>query len=124
MRKKLDKFMHSAYSRSNPLDLVGDATPDRYKIAINTLLGEKNIDALVVVQTLQTMTNTLKDAQIVIQAKRKYKNKPIICVYMGGKFSKKGIDLLNKNNIPDFNDPKKAALALNALIIKWYQKIN
>lgn len=116
--KRLDPFMHPAYSRSNPLDLVGDATPARYKKAINTLLLQKNINALVVIQTLQTMTNTLQDAKIVIQAKKRFPNKPIVCVYMGGKFSKKGIDLLNANNIPDFNDPKKAALALNALIIK------
>lgn len=116
--KKLDPFMHPAYSRSNPLDLVGDATPNIYKKAINVLLSEKYINALVVMQTLQAMTDPIKDAKIIIAAKKKFPKKPIVCVYMGGKFSKKGIDLLNKNNIPDFNDPKKAALALNALIIK------
>lgn len=116
--RKLDPYMHPAYSKSNPLDLVGDATPKRYQIAINTLLSQKNINALVVIQTLQTMTDTLKDAKIVIQARKKFPKKPIICVYMGGKFSKKGVDLLNKHKIPDFNDPKKAALALNALILK------
>ena len=116
--KKLDPYMHPAYSRSNPLDLVGDATPLRYQKAINILLSQKNISALVVIQTLQTMTDTIKDAQIVIDAKKRFPKKPIICVYMGGKFSKKGVDLLNKNKIPDFNDPKKAALALNALILR------
>jgi acetate---CoA ligase (ADP-forming) len=116
--KKLDAtgVMHPAYSRSNPLDIVGDALPERYEAAINTLLKEPYIHGLIVIQTLQTMTDSLKDAEIVVKAQKKYKKKPIICTYMGGKFSMPGIRHLEENNIPDFNDPAKAALAMRALI--------
>lgn len=116
--KELDASgkMHPAYSRRNPLDIIGDALPDRYEKAINTLLQQKDIYGLIVIQTLQTMTNSLKDAKIVIKARKKFPDKPIVCTYMGGKFSRKGIKLLEKSNVPDFNDPYKSVMVMKTLV--------
>jgi len=115
---RLDKTgkMHPAYSKKNPLDIIGDALPERYEAAINTLLGEDYISGLIVIQTLQTMTNPQEDARVIIEAHKKYPNKPIICVYMGGKFSKRGVMMLEAEGIPDYNDLRKAARAMWALI--------
>lgn len=115
---KLEKSgkMHPAYSRRNPVDLIGDALPERYEAAVNILLAEPYIHGLIVIQTLQTMTEPERDAQIMIEAHKKYPQKPIVCVYMGGKFSKHGIHTLESNNIPDFNDLSKAAKAMWALV--------
>lgn len=107
--------MHPAYSARNPLDIVGDALPERYKVAVDTLISEPYIGGLIVLQTLQTMTDSVADAKVVVNAHKKYPNKPIICVYMGGKFSKAGMDYLEDHKIPDYNDPRKAARAMWAL---------
>jgi len=114
----LDKSgkMHPAYSKRNPLDIIGDALPERYETAINTLLEEDYIQGLIVIQTLQTMTDPKEDALKVIEAKKKFPNKPILCTYMGGLYSKQGGRLLEANGIPDFNDIRKAARAMKALI--------
>jgi acetyl coenzyme A synthetase (ADP forming)-like protein len=116
--KRLDESgkMHPAYSRKNPLDLVGDALHDRYVEAIDAMLSQEDVAGLIVIQTLQTMTETMLDAEAVINAKKKFPNKPIITSYMGGKFSRKAVDLLEANNVPDFNVPYKAAKAMRALI--------
>jgi acetyltransferase len=120
---KLDKSgkMHPAYSRRNPLDLVGDALHDRYNVAIEAVLQQKDVYGLIVIQTLQTMTEPILDATAVIDARKKYPNKPIITSYMGGKFSRKSIELLESNHVPDFNNPYKSAVAMKALIErgKW-----
>lgn len=108
--------MHPAYSRRNPLDLVGDALHDRYEIAIGTVLAQKNIGGLIVIQTLQTMTQPMLDAEAVIKARKKYPDKPIITSYMGGRFSRKSIELLENNKVPDFNNPYKSAVAMKVLI--------
>jgi acetyltransferase len=115
---KLEKTgqMHPAYSRRNPLDIVGDALPERYKAAIDTLLAEDYISGLIVIQTLQTMTNPQEDARVIIEAHKKYPNKSIICVYMGGRFSARGRMMLEAEGIPDYNDIRKAARAMWALI--------
>ncbi len=118
--EKLDASgkMHPAYSRANPLDIVGDALPDRYQAAVEILLNEDYISGLIVIQTLQTMTNPEEDAKIVVEARKRYRNKPIICAYMGGLFSHKSRDVLEFNGIPDFNEVEKAARAMKSLIDK------
>lgn len=108
--------MHPAYSRRNPLDIVGDALPERYEVAINALLSESYISGLIVIQTLQTMTDPVGDAEVIIEASRRYPDKPIVCVYMGGKYSKIGGRLLEAHGIPDYNDLRKAAKVMWALV--------
>jgi len=112
------KIMHPAFSKRNPLDIVGDALSDRYKLAIETLLEQKEIYGLIIIQTLQIMTEVLENAKVIIEAQKKFPEKPIICCFMGGKFTKPGIDLFEKSKIPNYPDPKRAALAMRALIGK------
>ncbi len=116
--EKLDKSgqMHAAYSRRNPLDIVGDALPGRYRAAVDTLIAEPNVGGMIVLQTLQTMTDPVADAKVVVRAHRRHPDKPILCVYMGGKFSRAGIRYLERHSIPDYNDPRKAAKAMWALM--------
>jgi len=114
--KKLDKVMPAAYSRSNPLDIVGDALPDRYRNAINLLLEDKKINGLIVIQTLQSVTKADENAQAVVEARHKFPDKPIVCVFMGGRFVSRATYILHKNNIPNYNDVKKAVKAMKALI--------
>lgn len=118
--EKMDKskVMHPAYSRRNPLDIIGDALPIRYEVAINEILKQDDIHGLIMLQTIQTMTDPIKDGEIVAKARKKFPDKPIVCTYMGGKFTSPGMKYLDKHGIPDYNDPKKAAKAMWALIEK------
>lgn len=114
--KKLDQtgLMHPAYSRRNPLDIVGDATPERYEAALDILLEEPYVSGLIVAQTLQTMTDASRNAKLVVAAKR-FK-KPLLTVFLGGKFSRKSIRYLNAHKVADFSDPERAVKAAAALL--------
>ncbi|MBI2143316.1 acetate--CoA ligase family protein [Candidatus Woesearchaeota archaeon] len=118
MLKTLDSsgIMHPAYSRRNPLDIVGDAMPDRYELAISTLLKEPYIHGLIVIQTLQAMTNSVLNAKAIVEAHKQFPDKPIISCFMGGRFSRKGMHYLDNMRIPDFNDIRKAVVAMKALV--------
>ncbi|MFH1643365.1 MAG: CoA-binding protein [Patescibacteria group bacterium] len=107
---------HSIITRKNPLDLLGDAQPERYAMALEALLSQKNIHSIVVIQTLQIMTEVEKNAKIIIEKRNKYKDKPILTAFLGGSLSKKGIELLEKNNISNFSELKRASVALKVLI--------
>ncbi len=109
-------IMHPAYSRRNPLDIVGDAMPERYELVINALLREPYIHGLIVIQTLQAMTNSVLDAKAIVEAHKLFSDKPIISCFMGGRFSRKGMHYLDNMHIPDFNDIRKAVVAMKALI--------
>jgi len=118
VRQKIDKAkeMHSGWSRNNPVDIVGDALSDRYKIAIDSLLSQNDIYGLMIIQTMQVMTEPIKNAKIIIEARKKYPKKPIVAVFMGGKLTNPAINLLEKNKIPNYSDTIRAALAIKALI--------
>lgn len=111
-------LMHPAYSKRNPLDVVGDALSDKYQAAIEILLEQPDIYGLIVVQTLQIMTDSEKNAKIIIDAKKKFKEKPIVSAFLGGLITEPGVNLLEENYIPNYKDLKGAALAINALITK------
>jgi acyl-CoA synthetase (NDP forming) len=62
------------------------------------------------------MTNPEEDANLIVELSKKYPKKPIVCSFLGGRFSKRGKRTLALNNIPEFNDLRKAAKAMWALI--------
>lgn len=108
--------MPKKWSQNNPLDIIGDADSEDYALAINSLLKQENIYGLIVLQTVQIMTDSLKNAKIIIEAKKKFKNKPIITTFLGEKNTRKAVDLLEKNKIPNYSDPLEAVEAIRALI--------
>lgn len=112
---KLNPFMHKAWSRANPLDLIGDALPAKYEKALEGVLSNSSIGGAIVIQTLQTMTKPEEDARVVVKAARKY-GKPVVAVFMGGTFTRESIRILNENGVPNYNDPEKAARAFAALV--------
>ncbi len=116
MIKRLDAtaLMHPAWSRANPFDLVGDAGPDRYRAALEEIMKSDAYDGVVVIQTLQAVTDNLGDARVVVEINKKYP-KPIIAAFMGGIISEEAVQLLESNGIPNFFDVKIVAESLKAL---------
>ncbi len=111
-----DKAMDRNIIPGNPIDIFGDALSNRYEITLNNLLAQKNVHGVMVVQTLQSMTTVEKNAKIIVRIKKKWPDKSIITLFMGGKNVAKGIDILERNKIPNYFDPKEAVLAMKALI--------
>ena len=115
--EELDKSgsMHPAWSRRNPLDLVGDAGPERYKVALEAVMSSTVYDGVIVIQTLQTTTRPVEDAKIVVEIQKKYK-KPVITAFVGGMITEASVKYLEEHNIPNYNDMDRAARAMWALI--------
>ena len=110
--QKMDRVINVG----NPIDVFGDALSNRYEITLENLLAQKDVHGLIVVQTLQAMTTVEKNAKTIVAMSKKWPNKPIVTLFMGGKNIAKGINILEKNKIPNYFDPKEAVLAIKALI--------
>jgi len=105
--KQLDQFLPENWSRSNPVDIMGDATPDRYEKALQILSGE---DAnVLVLLTPQEMTEPMETARKI----SKFKN--IACVFIGGKETTKARLYLEDLHIPAFEFPEQAVDCLGLL---------
>ena len=104
---RLDKVLPAAWSGQNPVDVFGDAAPQRFADAVPIVLEDANIDGLLVILTPQAMTDPLASAQTVIQAAR-HSNKPVVASWMGGRRVRDGVAALNAANIPTYSTPEKA----------------
>lgn len=112
--RKLEKSMPDESGKSNPLDVIGDAGHDRYRDALDVVIGDERVDSVIVILTPQANTEIKKTAKTIVKASKATK-KPIMTCFMGEKDVKKGIDILEENDIPDFEDPKDAVKALKEM---------
>ncbi|MCK9578372.1 CoA-binding protein [bacterium] len=103
-------------AKRNPLDLLGDALPDRYLAGVNAFLSQERVKGLIIIETTQIMTEPLENAKIIIEMKKKYPKKPIVCCFLGGELVSDAIKLLEKNNIPNYPDLKRAVKSIKKLI--------
>lgn len=98
----------------NPLDVIGDAGHERYKNALEKITGDENVDALIVLLTPQANTEIEKTAKTVARV-AETADKPVFACFMGEQDVDSGIEILEENNIPEFQDPMDAVSALKAM---------
>ena len=115
----LDASLPPHWSRGNPVDILGDATPERYTEAVGICLADENVDMLVVMLTPQAMTDPTGCARAVIAragAQRGHR-KPVVTCWMGETLVGEARDLLDEAGIPNFTSPEAAVEALAYLLV-------
>jgi acetyl coenzyme A synthetase (ADP forming)-like protein len=110
----LHEFMPSESTIRNPLDLIGDAGHSRYRKALEAIGQDENIDGILVLLTPQANTEIKKTAKTIAKAEREI-DKPLFACFMGEQDVRPGIEILEKNDIPDFEDPVDAVKAFKAM---------
>ncbi|MBA2369554.1 MAG: bifunctional acetate--CoA ligase family protein/GNAT family N-acetyltransferase [Candidatus Protochlamydia sp.] len=105
--EELDLILPSAWSRSNPIDILGDADPERYARTLEVLSRDDQTDGVLVILSPQDMTDAKKTAeQIVLFG---HSDKPLLASWMGGQTVKEGAAILTEANVPVFGYPDEAA---------------
>jgi acetyltransferase len=84
------------------VDIIGDATPERYRAAIDICLADPGVDGAIVILTPQAMTQPAQVAEALIKSAEKSR-KPILTSWMGGQQVAQGRQLLKNARIPDFS---------------------
>ena len=98
----------------NPVDVIGDATSERYAAVLEQASRDPNVDGILVILTPQAMTDMEKTADVVIATARAT-DKPIITSFMGEKRVRPAIDKLKDASIPNFSYPELAVNAFKRL---------
>ena len=109
----------TAASVANPINVLGDADPDRYAAAIQTAQQDDSVDGLIVILTPQAMTRPTETAQAI--AATLDGSKPVLVSYMGGTDVLGGRRKLASAGLPDYVSPERAILAFKAMYLyaKW-----
>jgi len=108
--QKLNGILPPQWSHNNPVDILGDASPERYAQALEVTAQDEASDGLLVVLTPQAMTDPTATAEALKYYARSY-DKPILASWSGGQGIAAGESILNEAGIPTFMYPDTAAEA-------------
>jgi acetyltransferase len=101
------------WSRNNPIDILGDASPERYADTLQIAANDPNSDGLLVVLTPQDMTDPTQIAEQLRKVCQTPQRKPVLASWMGGADVAAGEAILNRAGIPTFPYPDTAAQVFN-----------
>lgn len=107
---QLNDLLPSHWSHGNPVDVLGDAGPDRFNAAIQAALQDPESDGVLAILTPQAMTDPAAAARQ-LAANVRPKHKPVLACWMGAEAVAEGRKLLHEACIPVFEYPETAARA-------------
>ncbi len=110
--KAFDEILPAQWSHNNPVDILGDAEPERYAKSLEIAAKDASIDGMLVVLTPQEMTNPTLIAEK-LKPYAKGLGKPLLASWMGGAEVAAGEQILNQAGIPTFQFPDSAVRAFN-----------
>ena len=106
--EELDQLLPPHWSHSNPVDVLGDALPEKFVKVVDIVAGDANVDGTLMILCPQGMSDPTATAEKLAPYGRGM-GKPVIASWMGGDAMRAGIDMLNRSGIPTFPFPDSAA---------------
>lgn len=115
---KLNEILPAQWSHQNPIDIIGDATPERYQAVLDICKESKEIDAILIILVPVSMSNPVKVAKKIINNYKK-SDKFILTCWIGEKQVRSSWKLFARHGIPYFDTPEKAIEAF-AYLADYY----
>ncbi len=114
--RELNDKLPEAASVYNPEDVLGDAQADRYRLALEAVLADPGVDALLIILTPQAMTQVTETARVVAECAGGTE-KTVFAVFMGGAEVNEAEDIMREAGIPNYHFPEEAVETLRPW---WY----
>jgi acetyltransferase len=117
---ELDRTLPPGWSRANPLDIIGDAHADRYRVAVKAALADPGVDAVLVINcpTALVSSQEVVDALIatVEESRRAGNAKPVLACWLGDRNAASAREAFTRANIPLFETPAEAVRGFSYLV--------
>jgi acetyltransferase len=112
---RLDAFLPAWWSHGNPVDVLGDAPAERFEQAVNVVLSDENVDAVLTILTPQAMTDPTETAVRVAAIAGKA-HKPLLSAWIGGRRVLEGDRILAAAGVATYGTPEAAVKAFMHLV--------
>ena len=113
--EELVKKLPREASLYNPIDVIGDATSERYKVVLEQAIKDEVVQGICIILTPQAMTDVENVAKEVVNCNQKTE-KPVFACFIGGEGVEEGVKILKKSGVPCFEDPVIAIKAYKKLV--------
>ncbi len=105
--ESLNPVLPPTWSRRNPVDIIGDATAERYRLGLTACMQDDAVDGVLVILTPQAMTQPLEVAHAVIETAKQF-TKPLLACWMGEVQVAPARAAFSRARIPNFRTPEPA----------------
>ncbi len=106
--QQLNELLPPHWSHNNPVDILGDALPDKYAKVVDIVVNDANVDGLLAILCPQGMSEPTQTAER-LKSYAQSTGKPVIASWMGGPEMTAGVDILHTAGIPTYPFPDTAA---------------
>jgi acetyltransferase len=106
---ELDRLLPAHWSHGNPIDVLGDADPERFARAVQIAAREPASDGVLAILTPQAMTNATATAERLLASALPDRGKPLLASWLGGATVGPGETALSQAGVPTFRYPDRAA---------------
>ena len=113
-RERLQGKLPAASSLDNPVDILGDAKSDRYKVALEAVASDSNVDGIIILLTPQSGSEEEETAKAIRKVSSETEKTILVC-FMGKRRVKKAIEYLRASSIPNYEDPEAAVMVFEAM---------
>ena len=121
LQSKLDQVLPAGWSHANPIDIIGDAGPERYRAALSELLADATSDAVLIMQCPTALASSIENAAVVVECARVEANgaigaKPLLTCWLGDEAARSSRELFAQKGIPTFETPSDAIAGFMQLV--------
>jgi acetyltransferase len=107
--EKLNSVLPPYWSKSNPLDILGDAKSKRYEDAAEACFSDENVDCVLIIYTPQGGSDPAEIAEKILDLyKNKKFSKPYFASFMGYEEVEKANQIFTDNGVPTYSTPEQA----------------
>lgn len=120
-RSALDAVLPANWSRANPVDIIGDAPPDRFAATLDILLADRDTQAVLVMNCPTALASSTAVAERVIEVVKTHRalsarSVPVLTNWLGEGAAEEGRRLFAANAIPSFETPASAVRGFMQLV--------
>ncbi len=112
----LDKSLPGTWSRANPVDILGDASGERYTAALTAMLADNAQDAVLVLNCPTAVASSTSAAEAVVAAVPEHPAIPILTCWLGDPAAREARALFTARRIPTYETPDEAVRAFTHLV--------
>ncbi|HEV7254915.1 MAG TPA: bifunctional acetate--CoA ligase family protein/GNAT family N-acetyltransferase [Mesorhizobium sp.] len=114
---RLDEALPPTWSHANPVDIIGDAPPERYAASVSAVAADPGVDAIMVLNCPTGLASPLAAAEAVaaLTTRGKIGQKPVLTCWLGDHVARKGRRILHEAGLASFETPAAAAQAVTYL---------
>ncbi|MGH0036986.1 MAG: GNAT family N-acetyltransferase, partial [Myxococcota bacterium] len=107
-RSRLDAALPPTWSHGNPIDIVGDAGPERYSAALQALLGDPGVDAVLVLNCPTAVASSIDCARAVVEIAPGQRPGRILTSWVGEATADEARRLFGAQGVPAYETPGQA----------------